>query len=78
MKRSSATVLTCLLATACAEGVDGGNHCFVRRRCAPFCAMQAWSRLGRTKLSEREQAPGAARRIPLAIHPRREALEMTT
>jgi hypothetical protein len=45
-------------------------------RCAPFCAMQAWSRLGRTKLSEREQASGAARPIPLAIHARREPVEV--
>jgi len=46
-------------------------------RCAPFCAMQAWSRLGRTKLSEREQAAGTARRIPLTIRARPEPVEVT-
>ena len=47
-------------------------------RCAPFCAMQAWSGLGRTKLSEREQAADARRRIPLTVHALRDPVEVRT
>ncbi len=45
-------------------------------QCAPFCAVQAWAPLGRTKLSE--VAGAHAGSIPLTLQPARKDIEVTT